>query len=451
MYLINFESFFSPLQWQVILAITDIARDLNLRAFAVGGIVRDAILNQQKEQDRQHPFPKDLDLVFDGAFESGITGAGIKVAIALHQLFPETKLQVHEKFQTAEIHWQASANHHEFAIDLATARREVYAYAGANPQVEATTIDQDLYRRDFTINALAVQLDREQGTKGEVIDQFDGLADLARRQVRAIRQGSFVEDPRRLFRVVRFAIRLDLAIAIETSADIIATTSSGIHDAIGGARLRSELLYTLAEPKSAQMFAVLQDLDILRCIDPTLRLPQNLANSFKHQWRRSQYWLNCLKRQHQKSYEAISSLTLGLELLLSYVSPAIAIQIDLGLTPEQKNRFTKLSELVENAPKLLKDLPKVSIISQYFQKFDTQTLIIAAMKLDMTERRSIWNYLTQWQMIKSPLTGSDLKNMGYPSGKQMGEILQNLRSAQLDGVISDRESAIVYLNRHFKQ
>ncbi|PZU98038.1 MAG: hypothetical protein DCE90_06000 [Pseudanabaena sp.] len=443
MHLTNFELFFSPLQWRVILAITDIARDLNLRAFAVGGIVRDAILSEQGAQNKnkQNSFPKDLDLVFDGAI-----GAGIKVAIALHQIFPETKLQIHEKFQTAEIHWQASATDHEFAIDLATARREVYAYAGANPQVEATTIDQDLYRRDFTINALAVQLDREQGTRGEVIDQFDGLGDLARRQVRAIRQGSFIEDPRRLFRVVRFAVRLDLAIAPDTYADIIATTSSGLHDAIGGARLRAELMYTLAEPKSVQMFETLQKLDILRCIDPSLKLPQDPANCFKHQWRRSQYWLKSLKRHNPKNYGAISPLAFGLELLLSYLNPAISSQIDLGLTTEQKNRFAKLAALLESFPKLLQDRPKLSEICQHLEKFDNQTLILTAARLDMCCRRSIWNYLTQWQMIKSPLTGSDLKNLGYPSGKEMGEILQNLRFAKLDGVISDRESAIAYLN-----
>ncbi|OIP76991.1 MAG: hypothetical protein AUK48_05045 [Oscillatoriales cyanobacterium CG2_30_44_21] len=443
MYLTNFERFFSPLQWQVILTITDIARDLNLRAFAVGGIVRDAILSQQRNQIKapQNSFPKDLDLVFDGA-----VGAGIKVAIALHQLFPETKLQIHEKFQTAEIHWQASATDHEFAIDLATARREVYAYAGANPQVEATTIDQDLYRRDFTINALAVQLDREQGTKSEVIDQFDGLGDLARRQVRAIRQGSFIEDPRRLFRVVRFAVRLDLAIAPETYADIIATTSSGVHDAIGGARLRSELLYILAEPKSAQMFETLQKLDILRCIDPSLQLPNDPADSFKHQLRRSQYWLKSLKRQNPKNYGAISPLTLGLELLLSYLNPAIALQIDLGLTTEQKIRLTKLAELLESFPKFLKAHPPTSEICQHLEKFDNQTLILAAAKLDRDYWRSIGKYLTHWQMIKSPLTGSDLKNLGYPSGKQMGEILQNLRLAKLNGMISNRDSAIAYLD-----
>lgn len=98
MYLKNFERYFSALQWQIILKTAQIAQDLNLRAFAVGGIVRDAIVRAN------HPSPplhKDLDLVFDGAEK-----AGIKVAIALHELLPASKLQIHEKFQTAALSWQ---------------------------------------------------------------------------------------------------------------------------------------------------------------------------------------------------------------------------------------------------------------------------------------------------------------------------------------------------------
>ena len=132
MHLRNFDRFFSPLQWQIILKTAQIAHDLDLRAFAVGGVVRDAIaIGDQKSSQRSLTFPKDLDLVFDGAEQ-----AGIKVAIALHQLFPESKLQIHEKFQTAELLWKELDQ--PFAMDMATARRENYVHAGANPQVIAT-------------------------------------------------------------------------------------------------------------------------------------------------------------------------------------------------------------------------------------------------------------------------------------------------------------------------
>ncbi len=429
MHLKNFDRYFSPLQWQVILTTAQIAHDLNLRAFAVGGIVRDAIV---RENHPSPPLHKDLDLVFDGAEQ-----AGIKVAIALHQLFPESKLQIHEKFQTAELLWQ------DFAMDMATARREIYAYAGANPQVIATTLEEDLWRRDFTVNALAIELDPKLGIKGEVIDRFNGLADLANKQVRAIREGSFAEDPRRLFRAVRFAIRLDFAIAPATNNEIITTTTSGVHDAIGGARLRSELLYTLAEPRAGTMFALLQKLDALRCIHPDLNLPADLANSFKHQWRRSQYWLSLISRLENKNYPP---LQLGLELLLSYLPHQIATQLDLGLTPEQKTRQVKLTDLLVNLPNLANQSLKTSVITQNLQKFDTQTLILAGVKCEPAQRRILGHYLTQWQLVKSPLTGADLKQLGYATGKQMGEILQRLRFAMIDREIHTKEDAIAYLD-----
>ncbi|MBD2177737.1 CCA tRNA nucleotidyltransferase [Pseudanabaena sp. FACHB-1998] len=454
MYIKHFDRFFSPLQWQVLRKVAQIADELNLRAFAVGGIVRDAVVREcvdsfKLDHLKTTAFPKDLDLVFDGAEQ-----AGIKVAIALQRAFPEAKLQIHEKFQTAELLWQ------DFAMDMATARQETYAYAGANPEVIATTLKDDLERRDFTINALAVQLDSELGTRGEIIDRFKGLQDLANRQVRAIRAGSFEEDPRRLFRAARFATRLNLAIAPETYAEIIATTASGLHDAIGGARLRAELHYTLAESRASQMFALLQDLGALRCIHPDLRLPDDGANTrsntFKYQWRRSQYWLKLINRlenspssknhaQINAQINALNPINLGVELLLSYLSPQISTQLDLGFSPEQKTRQIKLAELLANVSDLTNKSLKNSEITQNLQKFDLQTLILAGVKCQPFQRRIIWRYLTQWRRIKSPLTGIDLQGLGYASGKQMGEILQKLRGATLDGEITNQEEAISYL------
>jgi tRNA nucleotidyltransferase (CCA-adding enzyme) len=432
MYLKNFERYFSALQWQIILKTAQIAQDLNLRAFAVGGIVRDAIVRAN------HPSPplhKDLDLVFDGAEK-----AGIKVAIALHELLPASKLQIHEKFQTAALSCQDADQ--DFEMDMATARREIYAYAGANPQVIATTLEDDLCRRDFTVNALAIELDQQLGIKGQVIDRFKGLADLANKQLRTIRTGSFEEDPRRLFRAVRFAVRLDFEIATETHAEIMTTTASGIHDAIGGARLRSELLYTLAEPRAGAMFALLQTLGALRCIHPALTLPSDLSNSFKHQWRRSQYWLNLLKRLEIKTD---APLQLGLELLLSYLPDQIATQLDLGLTPEQKTRQHKLADLIVNLPDLTNFGLKKSDITQVLQKFDTPTLILAGIKCEQAYRQIVWQYLSQWQLVKSPLTGADLTQLGYTKGKQMGSIIQSLRFAMIDREIYTKEDAIAYL------
>jgi tRNA nucleotidyltransferase (CCA-adding enzyme) len=167
-----------------------------------------------------------------------------------------------------------------------------------------------------------------------------------------------------------------------------------------------------------------------------------MANSFKHQWRRSQYWLRLLNRLEIKTY---SPLQLGLELLLSYLPYQISTQLDLGLTPEQNIRQQKLADLIVNFRNLINSGLKKSNITQSLQKFDTQTLILAAIKCQPAYRRIVWQYLSQWQLVKSPLTGADLAQLGYIKGKQMGEILQSIRFAAIDCEIQTKEDAIAYL------
>jgi len=211
--------------------------------------------------------------------------------------------------------------------------------------------------------------------------------------------------------------------------------------------LRSELLYTLSEFKAGQMFRLLQKLNILRCIHPDLRLPDDLANTFGRHWQRSQIWINLLNRLNNKTHLSIQSpIHLGVELLISYLPHQISTQLDLGLTPEQKTRQIKLADLLINLQNLASKSYKISEITQNLQRFDIQTLILAGSKCEPTQRRILWHYLMKWQMIKSPLTGTDLKQLGYVTGKQMGEILQRLQWAMLDGEITNKDDAIAYLS-----
>jgi len=273
--ILDLEPFFSNQQWQMILTATEIAHSYGWEIYAVGGIVRDCLmaLNQNLGQNLEPSSPfTDIDLVVDGGEKSGI-----KLAIALHQNHPEAKLQTYPKFQTALIDWT------NFSLDIATARTEIYPAPGANPQVQASSIHQDLYRRDFTINALAVRIMRDKCDR-QLIDLFGGCEDLANHQIRAIRAGSFAEDPRRMFRAVRFAVRFNFQIDPATQAEIQTVTASGLHDAIGGSRLKAELHYIFAQStfkksikKSIEMLRSLEQLGALRCVDPQIHLPQDFG------------------------------------------------------------------------------------------------------------------------------------------------------------------------------
>jgi tRNA nucleotidyltransferase (CCA-adding enzyme) len=310
--------FLSPEQCPILLDIAKIALAREWRVYAVGGMIRDCLMQTQTEL-------KDIDLVVDGG-----ENTGIEVAIALHARYPSAKLQIHPKFQTAALAWES------FSIDIATARTEIYAYPGANPQVQASSIQQDLYRRDFTVNALAVEIN-PQSTQAStlIIDLFNGLDDLRSQLIRAIRTGSFAEDPRRMFRAVRFAVRFGFAIAPDTEAEIRATTASGLHDKLGGSRLKAELQYILKSSQAAIMLRSLQSLGVLRCIHPNLCLPDD----FGVQLRRSRKWLGWFSQQ-DTFWQA------GLELILSYLSPAEVADTKLNLSNEQITRQEKLLNLL---------------------------------------------------------------------------------------------------------
>jgi tRNA nucleotidyltransferase (CCA-adding enzyme) len=134
------------------------------------------------------------------------------------------------------------------------------------------------------------------------------------------------------------------------------------------------------------------------------------------------------------------------ELLLSYLPDQISTNLDVGLTPEQKMRQAKLTDLLINLDNFANKRLKNSEITQHLQRYDTQTITLAGAKCEgQMHRRSLWTYLTRWQLVKSPLTGADLKKIGYATGKQIGEILQHLRWAALDGEIKTKEDAIAYL------
>lgn len=180
----------SPFQ-QILSTAATAAAQQGWQLYLVGGVVRDLLL-----AGPEHPFRvKEFDLVVDGV---DIPAAGVTLGEALQQAYPETQLQVYGQFQTASLIWPTESALAGFSVDIATARSEFYPYPAANPEVEASSIRQDLYRRDFTINALAVRLTQPGSPSPapeELLDFFGGVVDLRDRQIRVLHPNSFIEDP----------------------------------------------------------------------------------------------------------------------------------------------------------------------------------------------------------------------------------------------------------------
>jgi len=476
-------NFLHPQQWQIVQQAATIATEYNLRLFAVGGIVRDALLaDTEFSRNPSLPVTKnksitDIDLVVDGAPKAGIT-----VATTLQKYYRQAKLQTHDQFQTAELNFVANSLDDSdilspidwnFTIDLATARQEVYAYEGANPEVQNTTIDRDLYRRDFTINALAIQV-LPSGIPTEIIDQFNGLTDLKQRLLRPIRTGSFAEDPRRIYRAVRFAVRLDLTLVPSMELEIKKTVNTGHFDNLGGSRLRAEIIYNLQERpiiKSSQIWQKLANLDALRCIHPNLTLSNKTSNKTSDRlpvkFPQNLRLLHWLTKQITAIYESIqltkpnlkhpnyNFAELGLTLLCSYLSDTDLKELNLPLNNEQQNvseTMQKYQIIVANLEDYLithnlQDFRhiKPSFIYGQFCHCHEWELILWFCRGSKPMRQLIWRYLSRWQFVQSPLNGKDLQQLGYPSGKSLGKILAELRNLYLDQVIDSPQSAREWL------
>lgn len=437
---------FNPYQGQVLVTALAIAQQRNLQLYAVGGIVRDWLLlntcpnlplasqeSQEKASQEDIPDWPDLDLVVVGC-----PRAGILVANALHHHYPDSKLQIHEKFQTAELIWHPPTTAHQFTLDLATARTETYSHPGANPDVQAASLIEDLHRRDFTINAIAIPLTDNQDP--EIIDPHQGITDLQQKKICAIRQGSFLEDPRRIYRAVRFAVRFGFELHPDTEQEIRHTTAGGIHNHIGGSRLQAEIYYLLAYTTTqvSQMWRSLAALGALDCIYAPFPLDPHFAQC----WRRWQRWQSCF-----------ASLFLD----LSQKSPEIDFLFllsDLGIvfaqTPDQTPNFqlsslqiTQLRQIGQLTNLQLSQTEAPSHLVHQLEQFHPLSLLIYGTKTQEHYRRQIiWQYLHQWRQIQSPLDGKTLIQLGCPKGKNVGQLLQILRDAALDRQVSSQHQAI---------
>ncbi len=433
---LRLERFALPFQ-RIFAIASQAAADRGWHLYLVGGAVRDLFL---ADPDAEVSL-SDIDFVVDGFHQTAEVGAGVELAKLLQSLYPQARLEIHGKFQTAALLWHNDPELGSLWIDIATARTEFYQYPAANPEVEASSIRQDLYRRDFTVNALALRLTNPGAN--QLLDFFGGVLDLRSRFIRVLHANSFIEDPTRIYRAVRFAVRLGFEIEPQTENSIRSAIASGIYELRDrpvpalSSRLRSELKYILQAPYWKAAIRKLADLDALTCIHPALKLDREL-------WRQLR-WADWFQRFDF----AIPHWQLLLEVLIAKIDDRSTIAKTLQLPNDAIERLTNLSEIEKTLTQQLPLCEKPSQIFQLLKRFDHETLgLIAARGLRST-RRIIWQYLTVWAQIKPSIDGSDLKALGYKPGKRFKSMLDDLFAATLDGEILDRAAAEQYLAKHY--
>ena len=432
--------------WTALMQIAAAAEQQGWQLYLVGGAVRDLLLTPAGQSLQI----QDIDLVVDGHHDAPAAGAGVALAEAIRQQYPEVHVQVHGQFQTAALTWSKQTPLGPLLIDIATARTEFYAYPAANPEVDASSIRQDLYRRDFTINAMAIRLTSPQ--VGQLLDFFGGWLDLQTRDIRVLHANSFIEDPTRIFRAVRFAARLGFQLDAQTEAYIRYAIASGIYtdlqrDGLPNrrlpalqTRLRAELKYLLSAPEWSPALDQLQALTAFSCIHPDLALTPGLRQQLgrlnrwyiRLQWAEPPWW--------QLALEA---------LLASLGTAAPAVAASLALPEDSQQRLTQLPTAEAQLLAQLPGCQRPSDRDRQLQALTPPLLWLAALRHPRRLGPIIWHYLLHLRRVQSVLDGHDLRRLGYTPGPQFKHMLADLRAATLDGQITDANTAESYIKQRY--
>jgi tRNA nucleotidyltransferase (CCA-adding enzyme) len=387
--------------------------------YVVGGFVRDLLLGIDN---------LDVDFVVEG---DGITFAR---ALAKERA---GRVKVHERFGTAVVLLPDG-----FKLDVATARTEYYEYPTALPTVEQSSIKKDLYRRDFTINTLAVGLNPR--TFGQLIDYYGGQRDLKERLIRVLHSLSFVEDPTRVFRAIRFELRFGFHLSKETLALIKGAAKMELFHRLSGQRLLDELRLLFSERTPRHAVCRLADLDLLRFIHPQLtwssRLDRRLIEvEAALNW----YKLSCLGR-------TISGWVIY-AMALAEVMPDQAVRNMLErfpFTEEERAAITEARFLTQQICRTLnrRSPLRPSETVRLLTGLSDETLVfLLAKNASESAKRQLSMYLTTYRDVKPVLTGKELKALGLKPGPLYSTILARLTEARVDGDVKNEaeERALV--------
>ncbi len=396
----------------------EVGRELGSPVYAVGGFVRDILLAIPND---------DIDLV--------VEGDGIVFAASLGKRL-DARVRPHLKFRTAVLILPSGQK-----IDVATARLEYYEYPAALPVVELSSLKMDLYRRDFSINTLAIHLAPEHF--GKLVDFFGGQQDLKDGIIRVLHSLSFVDDPTRIIRAIRFEQRFQFKIGAQTERLIKNAVRLNIFQRLSGARIRHELRLLAEDSAPVDGFVRMRDLGLLQEIHPLLHFPQSKEGLL----------------------EEIERIITWYKLLFRAETPDAWIVYFLGLTSGfDMHQVAALTARLQFAPKRLdlvestrRQLRFVAMqLAQWEKNGGTQAdlveiltplslegLLYAMAKQRKPElRKAISLYLTHLQDVAIAISGRDLASLGLRPGPIYSNIMQAVKRALLNGQVRTRDEQL---------
>jgi len=411
------KSRFPPEVYNLLKFSGEVAEGLGFNAYLVGGSVRDLLRGEEN---------LDIDIV--------IEGDGIVFAKALGEKL-NASVKSHQRFNTAQVITG------KLKLDVATARTEYYESPAALPKVETSSIKKDLYRRDFTINTLAIKLNPKDF--GLLIDFFGSQRDLKEKTIRVLHNLSFIEDPTRAFRAIRFSERFGFKISKHAENLIKSTVKMNLFEKLSGPRLYEELLLLFNETEPGRALKKLSDLGLLKVIHPALTFNEEIEETLKS-LHETVSWFNLLFLE-----EKTDRGVLYLMALLSELKEEEAEAAAERLSPPPKIK-DMIDKGISKAREVAKRLPSEDPVETYnlLRKLRLETILLAmALSKDRLKQKVISRYLTELRKIEPILKGEDLKKIGVKPGPVYSRILKELLEEKLRGHLKSREDEERFVRR----
>lgn len=403
--------------------ISYLADKEDYKVYIVGGFVRDLILGVSN---------LDIDLVVEGdapAFARRLAE------------FACGRVKFHEKFATAMVILPDN-----FRIDVATARTEYYEYPAALPKVEVSSLKQDLYRRDFTINAMAITLSEKKF--GGVVDYFGGRKDLDEGIIRVLYNLSFVEDPTRILRAIRFEQRYGFKIEQQTLSLAKNAIKEKLLLKLSADRIREELKHIFNELSPVGAVLRMKELNVLSQVIPEAEVNPAAIEAMK----RVPGAIDYIKELVNNN---IHTWIVYLAILLSKKGcQAVTAGEHLRITKQEQKILTEIlcrcSEIIEILS--LNKPMKMSEIAAEFRNLPVEGYVfIMAMSPNGIVLERLKNYLARSRHNKLQVNGEDIKCMGFKPGVLFQKALDAARDAKLDGLITTKEDELRYISNYLNK
>ncbi|MCK9329902.1 MAG: CBS domain-containing protein [Candidatus Cloacimonetes bacterium] len=397
--------------------ISLLSDSLKIKTYLIGGFVRDLLMGKKNI---------DIDIV--------VEGDAIKFAEAFKEKFGNN-YTAFSKFQTAIIEYPQIKK-----IDVASARSEVYHKPGNLPDVEASTIRNDMYRRDFTINSIAIQLN--QNNKGLLIDYFHGRRDIQLGIVRVLHNLSFIDDPTRILRAVRFEQRFNFKLENKTLHLLRNSLELDSLSTVAVERLQQELIHSCNETVPQKFFYRLYELGILRKLNSNLSFDFQKSEYFEEIYN-SIIWFN------QSFVNESINKWVVYHLALTY---DLSLRTKLKFVEQYKYPLILKKCMYEYHNFVEKDIFKIELlirpglISEVLESYNIETLLfLSVIKKTGHIPEKIIKYLLNWRFVKPKLNGYDLIKLGVKPGSYMGNLLKELKINKIDGNLNSKDEELEYV------